>query len=70
MILYFCLQEDYFGVSQKPTEFDAVRECKKPVKVPLSQKEVKAGQDARHFRPMHANITIVLLDIKAELTKV
>lgn len=64
------LKENYFGVSQIPTEFDAFKSGKKPSKNDIREEEAKNTQDARYYRPMHANITVVLLDIKAELTKV
>ncbi len=61
-------KENYFGVAQKPSEFNAVKvSTHQNVETP---KEVKEEADPRHYRPMHANITVVLLDIKAELTKV
>ena len=57
-------------MSQKPTEFDALKSFKTIESQEIPEKETKIAQDARYHRPMHANITIVLLDIKAELTKV
>ena len=57
-------------MSQQPTEFDAVRDSKNPIKDILPDMEATDQKDARHYRPMHAHVTVVLLDIKAELTKV
>ena len=60
-------------MAQKPTEFNAVRDNRNSEKLKTADrcpKEVKANQDPRIFRPMHANVTVVLLDIKAELVKV
>ena len=64
------MKENYFGQSQTPFEFDALKSSKKYSAVDTPAKETAAAQDARYYRPMHANITIVLLDIRAELTKV
>eukprot|EP00794_Sanderia_malayensis_P007184 gene7184-7990_t len=61
-------KENYFGVAQNPTEFNAVKNSSRHAKNE-AKKEIADDRDARHFRPMHANITVVLLDVKAELIK-
>ena len=64
------MKENYFGASQTPFEFDASKSSMKYSAFDTPAKETASAQDARYYRPMHANITIVLLDIRAELTKV
>ena len=71
-LCHLSCQENYFGVSQKPMEFNAFKEVKTDGQTfgDISSKGDSASHDSRYFRPFEANISVVLLDIHAELSKV
>ncbi len=65
------LQENYFGVDQKFTDYEEVSHEKSSTFTHVSALDGKDRVfDPRHYRPLHIKLNVTLHDIQAHLVKV